>query len=245
MTAAIDTRDDGPAVCIGDLSDGGIMWARPMLENLSPFLNCMKGKRILILGAGNNALGVYLSKYGGSIYSIDKKRSPLWKANDHAYCCVASSEALPFEDRAFDMVLSCSTFQYVRHQIVFDEIHRVCKNDALVFLHENLPKNPIIAIYRMRGKIYSLFDRSLREYLSGITAYLNPGALPREGYELELIKAFYLVSTLNHLLLRRGCGKFSVRLAEILAAIDRFILKNTRILDRYCWFCVYRLRIKK
>lgn len=220
------------------------LWTLPLLNNIEPFLENLTNKNILILGAGDGKLGGYLSRCGAVVYAIDLIISPIWREFDEVFFTAGNNEQLPFAKNSFDMVVSCSTFQYVEHEKVFNEVFRVCKNDSILFLNENLPNNPIIKAYRLKRRISSLFKPEVQEYLSTINKYLTVGSLNHSGFYVEKCEYYYFLSAVTYVLSKYN-NLFSRHIENLLLKIDKFLLRKFGILSKYCWFCTYRIHVIK
>lgn len=222
----------------------GTLWTAPLLKNLKSKLSMLTGRNVLVLGAGDGRLCSYLANHGASVYAVDKRKSALWANKSNLHYFQADNENLPFSDSFFDTVISCSTFQYVNHKKVFNEIFRVSKNNSDVLLHENLPNNPIIFFYRLKRKFDSLFDPNTKRYISSIDKYLTPQLIPKYML-IEDLEYFYFFSSVNQILLKYNHILLINKLAHVISIIDGIILKRCRFLKKYCWFATYNLRIVK
>lgn len=227
-----------------DVTDGPL-WSLPLFTNIEPYLESLGGKTILVLGAGDGKLASCLSSYGAVVYAVDKLISARWQSSFGVCYLGGNNEQLPFSDNSFDVIVSCSTFQYVDHELVFSEIVRVGKNSATVLLNENLPGNPIINIYRLKRKIKSLFDSKMESYLVSIGRYLTPSHLEYAGIKIDSYQCYYFLSAVNYKLRRYEKYFIMSWLSTIFYSFDRFVIRKIKFLEKFCWFCTYRLIVEK
>ena len=213
------------------------MWEEPLLSNLQNEFPLLEGKNVLILGAGNCILAELLTTYGAAIYLIDKKH--LKNAKENIYIVRGNIEQLPFKNDFFDLVISCSTFQYVDHLASFVEIARVAKCGSLVFLHENKVGNPFVFCYRLLRHAQSLIQKDIKKYQSSIKKYLREYDIPKESFTIERKRNYYFISALCFFYGNKEKSK------EILIRIDDFIIDRIKFLEYACWFCTYKIRVKK
>lgn len=223
------------------------MWELPFRNNVKSLSRALPGAGILDLGCGQGRIAEFFTSLGGRVTGIDIAPSPRWRGGGPGgpgYVC-GNSESLPFRDDAFDIVVSCSTLQYVDHASVFREIIRVTRDGGVVLLHENMPYNPAILIYRLMRKAHSVFSSSARAYSSTITRYLTPAYPYPPAMHLENYRCYYLFSPLCFPLgARTGIGRPSILVGMVLR-LDSWLLSRIPLLQKFCWFCSYTLSIRK
>ncbi len=119
------------------------------------WLGSLKGLSILDAGCGRGAFSVYAAGEGGFPAALDVQMDRLVFARDQSVgmgvavqCVRGMSEALPFPDGIFDLVLSRSTLQYTRIPDALAEFHRVLKPGGALILVENLAHNPFLLLFR-------------------------------------------------------------------------------------------------
>lgn len=189
----------------------------------------------------------FFTSLGGHVTGIDIVPSARWRDSVLAgpeYVC-GNSEMLPFRDGTFDVVISCSTFQYIDHPSVIAEIIRVTKDGGTVLLHENMPYNPVILLYRLTRRVRALFSPSLKAYCSTITNYLTPDYSFPAAMQLENYRCYYFLSSVCLTLCPRKDIRYKFDLARVLFRLDRWLLNRITLLHKFCWFCSYTLRIEK
>lgn len=209
------------------------MWEAPLAENFGNDLSTLSGRSILIIGAGDTLLAEKLNEYGASIYLIDKNF--IKSSSNITMICVGNNEAIPFIDNFFDIAISCSTFQYVSHRKVFNELSRVSKKNALVLLNENKAFNPFIILYRGIRRLKSFSSRGTQDYISRIQGYLSKNEIPADKFSIERINDYYFFSALNFIY-RKPIPLFD--------ALDK-ALKKVKMFQALFWFTTYRLRVIK
>src|SRR5687768_6218880 len=122
------------------------MWEFPLRANVESACPPLADAAILDLGCGRGLIAEFFTSLGGRVTGIDITRAARWSESAEGgpgFVC-GSVEELPFRDDAFDIVVSCSTLQYVDQPRVFAEIIRVTRGGGMVLLHENMPHNPAI-----------------------------------------------------------------------------------------------------
>ncbi len=108
---------------------------------------------------------------------------------------VGSSEAMPFEDDSFDLVVSVSAAQYMDKEKLLSECWRVLRPGGLLALHENGAHNPIISMLRVyRRQVLSRRSGAWKAYDDTIQGYLTPEMVKAFGFEWLHHKPRYLFS---------------------------------------------------
>jgi cyclopropane fatty-acyl-phospholipid synthase-like methyltransferase len=92
-----------------------------LLEDLAPDLGLRPGMRVLDLGSGKGATSVFLAReYGARVVAADWWTDPRTAADvfagagvgDRVEAVRAEAHTLPFEDEAFDAIVSIDAFEY-------------------------------------------------------------------------------------------------------------------------------------
>jgi ubiquinone/menaquinone biosynthesis C-methylase UbiE len=138
-------------------------WHKTVLELL--LKNDISSKKILEVGCGNGDFSNYLSlHHKATITGVDFSNESIRIANQKkekfntntASFDVADAESLPFENEAFDIVVSCECLEHVPHpQKMIDELYRVIKKEGNVILTTENYCNAYayyIAFIKLRGK---------------------------------------------------------------------------------------------
>lgn len=221
------------------------LWFLPFFNNIKSFRGELSDRKVLILGAGNGGVGDYLSRCGAVVYAVDISISPAWKEVDTVFFLCGNNEDLPFLDNSFDVVISCSTFQYVDHDKVLSEVYRVSKNGASLLFNENLPNNPIIKIYRLKRQFSSFFNKDVDEYVSTINKYLTVHDVGKDGFHVEECQYYYFISSINYFFIKYEGIYFFDFISGFLLKLDSFLLSKVVFLRKFCWFCTYKIRVMK
>jgi ubiquinone/menaquinone biosynthesis C-methylase UbiE len=106
-------------------------WIRRLVEKYRP---CS----LLDLGCGNGYLSKALRGMAAEIYALEP--SPVMYSiaeknlGGGVVLRLGSAEAMPFEDRSFDMVISLLSFRYMVWDRALDEIRRVLKDQGVFIL---------------------------------------------------------------------------------------------------------------
>ncbi len=123
------------------------------------------GLRVLDIGSGNGDICAYFSANNFTVgVDIQDQFRPEYHGLPH---CVARSEALPFADASFDVVISHHVIEHVdNHDLHISEIHRILDADGVCYLGTpNLSSpfmrghigNPMVLKY---SQMRSLFERN-------------------------------------------------------------------------------------
>ena len=185
----------------------------------------------------------------GSLYRFVRPRVD-YVLLDHDEACIARANvprkiradalAMPFDDGQFDVVISISTAQYLRHQPWLEECRRVLKPGGILALHENGSSNPIILLARLISFLMALRRPELRTYNRTIRQYLD-WPRPIAGLRLEYEEAFGLLSPVAFVLELLGARRAGARLGPALTCADEALLK-LKPLRRLAWFRIFHLR---
>ena len=223
------------------------MWELPLRRNVERLSRSLAEAEILDIGCGQGLIAEFFTSLGGRVTGIDIVPSAWWKGSllgGPKYVC-GNAEKLPFRDEMFDMVVSCSSLQYMDHSSVFAEVIRVTKDGGIVLLHENMPYNPAILLYRLMRRVRAPFSPSLKAYSSTITKYLAPAYSFPVAMRLENYRCYYFLSSVCFMLCLGKNISYKFDLARILFRIDCWLLNQISLLQKFCWFCSYTLSIRK
>lgn len=223
------------------------MWDLPLRANIEPFAARLRGAAVLDIGCGRGFLSEFLTSQGARVTGIDIVPSARWRATASGWPVYVrgNAERLPFPDDSFDVVVSSSTMQYMDHRSALAELARVTRSEGVLLLHENMPYNPIVLVYRLLRRLRASFSPSLKAYTASIRGYLSPSeALPRTLL-LEKHKCYYLSSSLCAQLGQGLCPAWQLGLAQVLFGIDQWSLDHFQWLHRLSWFCSYQIRVLK
>lgn len=221
-----------------------VMWDSVLRASLAPQLEALRTWRVLDLGCGDGLLARSLRSLGAEVIALDPVRSPQWQPLAQSAPCyvVGRGGRLPFRDNSFDAVISCSTLQYQDHRETFAEMIRVTRDQGQLLLHENMPHNPFVALYRQVRKLQAAFDDDVERYASSIRGYLSPKIvqrrLPFEELHLERCAYAYLFAPMTF----NAPGSRAMCLAM---EVDRTLLRSLPFLRRFSWFCAYHLTVRK
>ncbi len=117
------------------------------------------GKVVLDFGCGSGQLSVAAAAVAKSVTGIDISKEAVRLASDRARSAgwaestsfqVMDAEAMRFEDRSFDLVISSGVLHHMDLDKALAEIARVLKNDGKAIMLEALSDNPIFQLYRRR-----------------------------------------------------------------------------------------------
>lgn len=217
---------------------------RPLLEHLA--LPPQSDSRILVLGSGEGEIADALRIGGWSSVGIDIDQSRSQSShNRYPQCHIVRGNMikLPFQDDAFDAVLSYSSLQYADADATLEEVLRVVSPGGRVALAENLRQSPVPRVFRrLRGPMG--FEK-------------DPNQVPECHVDwswLEDLESRFACVTLeaHHLLtplaliaptLRQAMGRGPWKapgggFLKMLSRIDQSLYAKLPSLHRYCWFGV-------
>ena len=114
------------------------------------------GTRVLDVAAGTGNAAIPAAERGGQVVASDLTPELLQAGQartDRAIDWVtADAEALPFEDEAFDVVMSAIGVMFApHHQDAADELVRVCRRGGTLGLLSWTPEGMLGALFRMMG----------------------------------------------------------------------------------------------
>lgn len=136
----------------------GKIFILPILKRVSQCLaqNEYRG-RLLDIGCGSGTITSAFSDYGFEAIGIDFDERRIKKGEEDFpsvdFICHNLNKGLPFPDNSFDVVFSCSVFQYLDHDPIVEECLRVLKEDGSLILVENLKNNPFTRLGRTYLKL--------------------------------------------------------------------------------------------
>ncbi|MFA5260454.1 MAG: class I SAM-dependent methyltransferase [Candidatus Omnitrophota bacterium] len=223
------------------------LWAQPVFDNFMPELSKEKGRSILDLGCGRGRISAFFVSYGMNVVGLDINSYEEMRKHESQDLkfVIGSAGEMPFQQHSFDLIFSCSAMQYLDHELVFNELARVIKMGGYVYLHENMPNNPIVLFYRWLRKKKAMFDPSTQKYIDTIKQYISP-AFPfdRYGFKILSIKNYYLFSPLLLFFHREKLRSALIGriFQKLLMGLDNLLLKRLCFLRKFCWFTSYCLK---
>ena len=137
----VGTLRTGPGCCenrsgtdaVADVSAYSL-WNAPVRQNLA-LVEDWSNLLVLEVGSGDGRLASALQRRGAEVIPLDRNADGYRR---HADDVVQSSrfvggsiESLPFASEGFDVVVSCSTLQYVDHSLALPEMARVLRCNGL------------------------------------------------------------------------------------------------------------------
>lgn len=135
------------------------VFGEPVIRKIEYWLNYnFQGKRVLVVGAGTGAESVTLARRGAEVFGIEPNRQALkilhqkTRLNDlnPQRFVAAVAESIPFPDNFFDFVLCYTVLEHVRDvEYSLDEMIRVCKPEAYVFIQTPDYRFPIEGHYKI------------------------------------------------------------------------------------------------
>lgn len=211
---------------------------RPMVPSISSFLieNGCSGS-LLDLGSGNGAKSKFFKEIGFEVTGIDGSPSKIKgaKANypEINFIEFQIGSELPFEDDSFDVVFSCSVFQYIKHPEMLQECRRILKKDGHLILIENLKNNPITLL----GRGYLKLKKHTYETYPWNHFTLKEIHKISGEFNQPSFSVYHLLSPLAFLKPLRGLQPF-------LHKIDTWLLR-TRITRSLAWLILFTAKNKK
>lgn len=112
---------------------------------------------LLDLGCGYGQISNIFNEIGFNVTGIDGDSQRISEAKlkypKIDFMCYNIKDILPFEDNSFDVLFTCSVFQYLEHETILKECKRVLKDGGSIIMLENLKNNPITRLGRAYLKI--------------------------------------------------------------------------------------------
>ena len=138
-------------------------------------LGDVQGKKVLDIGAGTGRLTLQLAKRGAEVTAVDISEEMLKKLrskNEEVRIVIADAEDLPFDNDAFDIVVSAFLVVHLKDPTrFFDEVYRVLK-DGGTFLVTNINQKDPPKVKTRHGEIIieSFYHRpeKIREILESL-----------------------------------------------------------------------------
>ena len=135
----------------------------PLGPRLVEACGIREGMRVLDVGAGTGNASIPAAQRGASVVASDLTPEFFGPGRQWAEAAgvelewvEADAERLPFEDEAFDVVMSCIGAMFApHHQDVADELVRVCKPGGTIGMLNWTPEGQIGALFRSIGQFAS------------------------------------------------------------------------------------------
>ena len=132
----------------------------PLGPRLVEACGIREGMRVLDVGAGTGNASIPAAQRGASVVASDLTPEFFGPGRQWAQAAgvelewvEADAERLPFDDEAFDVVMSCIGAMFApHHQDVADELVRVCKPGGTVGMLNWTPEGQIGALFRTIGQ---------------------------------------------------------------------------------------------
>ena len=182
------------------------------------FLGSFKRKNILEIGCGEGSLLKLLSRQN-LVYGVDASESGVLKTRQKGIPCEhldASNERLPYENNAFDVVITLETIEHVENpHKMLHEIKRVLKKDGMLLMSIPGEKvhHPFVYPGLFTKNNFSLF-------------------LEQSGFEIEVIEGWGqapLLSAWSHGV-REGNNSFLKKFERLVYFIGR---KRNLLMRKY------------
>ncbi|HLD61233.1 MAG TPA: class I SAM-dependent methyltransferase [Patescibacteria group bacterium] len=151
-------------------------------------LGDVQGKKVLDIGAGTGRLTLQLAKRGAEVTAVDISEEMLKKLrskNEEVRIVIADAEDLPFDNDAFDIVVSAFLVVHLKDPTrFFDEVYRVLK-DGGTFLVTNINQKDPPKVKTRQGEIIieSHYHRpkKIREILESLAFGIEQEVFVKEG----------------------------------------------------------------
>ena len=134
-------------------------WLLPLGPRLVEACEIVPGMHVLDVGAGTGNASIPAAQRGASVTAsdltpelLDAGRRRAEAAGVHLGWVEADAERLPFEDAAFDVVISSIGVMFApHHQAAADELVRVCRPGGTIGVLSWTPEGQIGALFRTMG----------------------------------------------------------------------------------------------
>lgn len=129
-------------------------WRKHLYKKIQ--IEKLRGRTILDIGCGTGEDAFYLSKIARKVYAFDIEKADIWRKflSSKLIFSVADAYNIPFKDSTFDGIFLKDVLHHVDHpEKILEEIKRVARKGALIFIVEANRYNPIFFIHmtKMRG----------------------------------------------------------------------------------------------
>jgi SAM-dependent methyltransferase len=160
--------------------EGPAGWGTPVYEHVLERAEIGSGSRLLDCGCGAGRFARIAADRGVSVAGIDASEELIEIAAKRVRegdFRAGDIEALPWEDRSFDLVTGFSAFQFADDKVrALREARRVSRGPVAVVIPNRVPESGIAAVFK---PVFPLFAEdaltSLKE--SGMFALSEPGKL--------------------------------------------------------------------
>ena len=157
-------------------------------NNLKPYIQDAKGKKVLDAGAGTGRLSVRLLDAGAKVTALDispEMLAILKTKNSDIETVEGDLENMPLSDDTFDMVFSSLALVHLKKIEPFlDECYRVLKDDGKLILVNVHYRKPLV-LQDEKGrytiKCYNHFPRHVREAAEELAFGIDDEIIVTEG----------------------------------------------------------------
>lgn len=177
--------------------------ARKIIAILEEFVQPLKRKTILDVGAGSGIVGGELSRYGNDVYANDVSSLNL-RESDLSFL-IADARKLPYKDESFDVVICNHLLEHVRDQQgVMLELRRVLKQGGYLYLSQDNRLWPIEPHYRLPFLSYlpRRLANSYVRWLRGVETYDDISLPTLQEFNEVVFRTFDNVTDMTGSLLR-------------------------------------------
>jgi len=216
----------------------GRNYLNPIIPQINQFIidNNFKGK-LLDLGCGYGEKSNIFNQIGFEVTGIDADPQRICNAknnySDVNFKQYKFVDKLPFDSNSFDLIFSCSVFQYIEHESIIKECKRILKPNGGIILLENLKNNPITRL----GRAYlKLINFKYQSYPYNHFRYKEINSLKKE-FKQSAASFYHFLSPFSDF--KRARGFF-----HHLEYLDRILFKFKPI-QRYAWLTLFTAINKK
>ena len=168
-------------------------------NNLNPYFELAKGKKVLDAGAGTGRVSLKLFKAGAEVTALDisPEMLELLKQKQSAITCVEGDmEEMPFEDETFDMVFSSMAMVHLKKIEPFlDECYRVLKDNGKLVLVNIHYRSPLL-LQDGKGKYtiqcYNHFPRHVTKAAEELAFGVEEDIIVTEGDDVWVSQVLVL-----------------------------------------------------